>query len=749
MRDTQQLQIRLPSQCQVDLKQFIANSASIGDKDTGDAMQIDGLMYGFDGLQQQQRFVSDALVALHVSGCCNVLKSEQAIDVMRAAIVSERGNCQLDLQQMALLSDYMNQFIEFYFKVSQFLQFEYVFDLQKDAVFQLLKLFKSLMAQSRLKVAELKVLRILSRNDSIARLMCQPSCDLSLSLAQLLLSCQDSLLMGQEQVNCTAIIANMASITENRRKLVNLRVMDSIISNIKLFRNDQQVLTEICAALSNLALFEDSAKHIVELEACAMLIEIIKDNLSCPELVCQALHVLSNVAKQAKGYIDIAKLMQCLNQVSHHPLSSSDVQIALCNALGSFAFARYDLLGYGLQITDMILQTMADLHDNFQYQMTACFTLAHMSYNESLDADHFSRLQGFQLILNAMKRFQFHKSLQTTACFALGSVASTNELREEFMNLNGHEQVIMAMRTVYSSVKPCQSGGVKKVVTTFHVDRQSTGSEDSNATTSMYTTDLNEDASQSSSGSPKHDKGLPNGLLLQMFASVALMNLSELPAYKEVLVTRGVAVHLYEAAQKVKSYEELYFVLMTIFARFTETLKDHVVYIKPQQSCCMSLLEKAYCAGLQSIYDSQERVVITAMRSNSNGPWPVIARRISPILSAFTNLMSAGSAGSGSSSTVIDRRRRRRQPSLDCLEDVVRQHVPQHILALFPDIKYCVRCHRPIFYKNCIRQYHMQRNCSKLDLFCNEECAEKYDDQFASGERKLIQVELTDQELRW
>lgn len=59
-------------------------------------------------------------------------------------------------------------------------------------------------------------------------------------------------------------------------------------------------------------------------------------------------------------------------------------------------------------------------------------------------------------------------------------------------------------------------------------------------------------------------------LLLQLFGSVALLNLSETPECRADIIQRGGIHSLYLAAEKVQAHSDLWFILYYIFMRFTK-----------------------------------------------------------------------------------------------------------------------------------------------------------------------------------
>ena len=57
------------------------------------------------------------------------------------------------------------------------------------------------------------------------------------------------------QIECCAVLANMAAVDRNREAILSEGCLQQIILNMDRYTDRPEVLTEICAALANLALF--------------------------------------------------------------------------------------------------------------------------------------------------------------------------------------------------------------------------------------------------------------------------------------------------------------------------------------------------------------------------------------------------------------------------------------------------------------------------------------------------------------
>jgi hypothetical protein len=162
-----------------------------------------------------------------------------------------------------------------------------------------------------------------------------------------------------------------------------------------------------------------------------------------------------------------------------------------------------------------------------------------------VDAELFKKYGGVELILSIMKHYPDQESLQTTALFALGSIVMKTELhRETVYENNGIRLILEAMKRQYPSPK----------------DK------------------LNENGSPEpilySRGTAKIQCSKP--LLLQLFGSVCLLNLSDTGIYsfnvakcKLQIVDFGGIQAIFDASDRVKDQNDLWYIVYYIFTKFT------------------------------------------------------------------------------------------------------------------------------------------------------------------------------------
>lgn len=98
----------------------------------------------------------------------------------------------------------------------------------------------------------LKTLRILARSDDFVLMMGDSKIDIIFILSNLMrLNRRSSAI----QMECTAILANMASIPTNRAEILRTGCLSFVLENMKTFMDQPDIELEICAALANFALF--------------------------------------------------------------------------------------------------------------------------------------------------------------------------------------------------------------------------------------------------------------------------------------------------------------------------------------------------------------------------------------------------------------------------------------------------------------------------------------------------------------
>jgi hypothetical protein len=117
----------------------------------------------------------------------------------------------------------------------------------------------------------MKMLRIFSRIDSIASKI-----GFKLGLKLILQAMARFSYCLQLQINCSACLANLASVEGNRIAMLEDGCIKLVLENLVRFRNSPAVLAEICATLANLAFHDINARYIVENNGCSLIFNAMK-----------------------------------------------------------------------------------------------------------------------------------------------------------------------------------------------------------------------------------------------------------------------------------------------------------------------------------------------------------------------------------------------------------------------------------------------------------------------------------------
>lgn len=246
----------------------------------------------------------------------------------------------------------------------------------------------------------LKVYRIMSRSRSNARYLVR-QINIKPILKQLMSDWQHD---SQVQIECCAIVANLASFNRLRKESIGgVEFIPLILQNMKRFRDRPEVETEICAALSNLSLSSEPAKGIIAEGGMELLLDLCDHITSAAptavlsgnyttagsvDLLVQALHVVANLANHGVNrYRDLTRILDTVYSSGIRFDYSVELMTAVNNLVGSLAFAGYKInFEQGDRITEMILCGMRRFQDNSTLLVTACFAMAHMSFGKGMFA---------------------------------------------------------------------------------------------------------------------------------------------------------------------------------------------------------------------------------------------------------------------------------------------------------------------------------------------------------------------------
>ena len=308
------------------------------------------------------------------------------------------------------------------------------------------------------------------------------------------------------QVNGCACFANLASIESNRTKMLHDGSIKNVLRNMTKYMNYPQVQAEICATLANLTTHQANAQYIYENHGCQLVLKAMRMHLDQIDLQVQAFHALSGLGKlvvlilERENFVELA-----LKSLQRHK-NIPELVSAGWHTLGSLANSGFNLGQERDLILPMILDTIKQYSDNSSFLITACFGLAHIFFNnreQHIDDEVVKKYHGVELLLDVMRNHPSNQSLQTTAIFALGSMVSKSATnRKTVLKNNGVQLIIRRMKqsAKVSKSAPLRISELALAVRTPEPVLYSPQTENVKC---------------------------PKPVLLQLFGSVALLNLSE------------------------------------------------------------------------------------------------------------------------------------------------------------------------------------------------------------------------------
>ncbi|KAL2918809.1 hypothetical protein HK105_201643 [Polyrhizophydium stewartii] len=350
---------------------------------------------------------------------------------------------------------------------------------------------REMRAQSDL-VTVVKLIRILARLEQLAARVGQKhGIRVLLKIMQAYPHCM------QLQINCSASLANLASIEENRIAMLECGCIKLVLENMSKFISMPAFQAEVCAALANLSCHEANARYIVANGGCNMIIRAMRMHEYTIDLQVQGFHALASLGRHGKEILERE----------------------------NFA--------------DLVIRSVTRHKDE-------------VDLVSDIDEQAIQQYQGPKCILEVMKKYPTHESLQTTALFALGSVVMKSEQhRESVLEIGGINVILGALRR---GLDPPAMPGDQHDNFSLHCKNETkTGSE-----SHTFTDD-------SSSGAPEpvifsrsdfSRVQCSKSLLLQLFGSVALLNLAESP-----IIDRGGVHYIFEASRRVTEHSDIWFIL--------------------------------------------------------------------------------------------------------------------------------------------------------------------------------------------
>lgn len=225
----------------------------------------------------------------------------------------------------------------------------------------------------------MKMIRIFSRLDTVAAMIGQKH-----GMKLILRAMLDYPYCMQLQINCSACLANLASVEENRNQMLHVGCIQKVLDNMERFYDSPQVQAEVCATLANLACHEANAKYIVEKGGCILIIRAMRTHLNMLDFQIQAFHALASLGKLGKdilsqeNFINVA--IRCMN------IHSEDVDLvsAAWHALGTLANSGFPFVDHKTYLIGLIFDSMRKFKSSHTFQITACFALAHVFFNNRM-----------------------------------------------------------------------------------------------------------------------------------------------------------------------------------------------------------------------------------------------------------------------------------------------------------------------------------------------------------------------------
>lgn len=108
----------------------------------------------------------------------------------------------------------------------------------------------------------------------------------------------------QLQINCSASLANLASVELNRKAMLEDGCIKLVLENMSKFMSSAAFQAEVCATLANLACHETNAKYIVQYGGCNLIIKGMRTHLKKVDLQVQAFHALASLGKPGREVLE-------------------------------------------------------------------------------------------------------------------------------------------------------------------------------------------------------------------------------------------------------------------------------------------------------------------------------------------------------------------------------------------------------------------------------------------------------------
>ncbi|KAI8900240.1 armadillo-type protein [Globomyces pollinis-pini] len=470
--------------------------------------------------------------------------------------------------------NYIYNFLAYFINVH--IQHEQLFKQQKETIELLfrhiqsvsLELIRKISVIQRSKYIEdlllivMQLIRIFSRLDEIAELIGNEG-----GIDLIFKSMKALPLFIQLQINCSACLANLATVESNRKLMLTGGCIGHVLENMLKFMKYPAVQAEICATLANLACHKLPSTFIAANNGTELILKALRIHIDKADLQIQGFHAFASLGKECVPALEREDFLKLAIKSMELHADNVDLVSAAWHALGSLSNNGLSITVNKDRLLELIFTSMKVYQNNPTFQITACFALAHMFFNNRDGDEEVSveKYQGIEFILNTMNKFKTQQSLQTTSLFALGSIVMKSDVhRKSIIKYNGIDTILHSM--------------MRKYTTDVSADEKSTPEP------VLY-----------SRGNSKIQCSKP--LLLQLFASVCLLNLSECTKCRDIIVSKGGIQAIVEASKKVREHSDLWFIVYYVFTKFTKCGDTRMVFLKSKKFPTLKELTKTAIVG--------------------------------------------------------------------------------------------------------------------------------------------------------
>ncbi|KAJ2993050.1 hypothetical protein HDV02_002696 [Globomyces sp. JEL0801] len=359
--------------------------------------------------------------------------------------------------------NYIYNFLAYFINVRSYIQHEQLFKQQKETIELLfrhiqsvsLELIRKISVIQRSKYIEdlllivMQLIRIFSRLDEIAELIGNEG-----GIDLIFKSMKALPLFIQLQINCSACLANLATVESNRKLMLTGGCIGHVLENMLKFMKYPAVQAEICATLANLACHKLHSTFIAANNGTELILKALRIHIDKADLQIQGFHAFASLGKECVPALEREDFLKLAIKSMELHADNVDLVSAAWHALGSLSNNGLSITVNKDRLLELIFTSMKVYQNNPTFQITACFALAHMFFNNRDGDEEVSveKYQGIEFILNTMNKFKTQQSLQTTSLFALGSIVMKSDVhRKSIIKYNGIDTILHSMMRKYTT----------------------------------------------------------------------------------------------------------------------------------------------------------------------------------------------------------------------------------------------------------------------------------------------------------